>query len=124
MTSPGTALEYVVQAGQRIRMSADGWNSVSLPALAGCEATLAESASGLRDAIASLGLSGIDGETARLLREQVFQLKRNVTRLERLAGTSAAFLRGAPDSAQDASEYRPGGELRFAPQHESAGIQA
>jgi hypothetical protein len=110
MTSEQDALGRIVLAERRVREAADEWNAVDLSAIGQCISALECSVADLSDATEILKVSST--ATGSVIRSKVRQLKKEVSRLERLVDASSAFLRGAPGSGADASTvYQAGGSV-------------
>jgi hypothetical protein len=123
MTPGHKATERIRQAERRVRAVADGWNSVNLQAIGNCVSALECSAADLSHGIEILRSSPATGGSP--FRQDLLDLKRTITRLQRLVDSSAAFLRSAPGLASgDAGVYQAGGSIRYlAPPPVTPGFQ-
>jgi hypothetical protein len=108
-TSGQDALGRIVLAERRVREAADQWNAVDLSALGHCISVLESSAADLSDATEILKISST--ATGSVIRSKVRELKKAVSRLERLVDASSAFLRGAPGPGGDDTRYQAGGSV-------------
>jgi hypothetical protein len=110
MISEQDALGRIVLAERRVREVADQWNAVDLSAVGNCISVLEYSAADLSDATEILKISST--ATANVIRSKVHELKKALSRLERLVDASSAFLRGAPGSGGDDPQvYQAGGSV-------------
>ncbi len=110
MISGQDALGRIALAEQRVREAADQWNAVDIAAIGHCVSTLECSAMDLNDAAEIL--KGSSMETGNVIRSKVRDLKKAISRLERLVDASAAFLRGAPGLGSDETGlYQAGGSV-------------
>ena len=110
MTSEQEALSRIVLAERRVREAADHWNAVDLSVIGDCIIALESSAVDLSNATEILKISST--AKGNVIRSKVRDLKKSVSRLERLVDASAAFLRGAPGPGSDDSRlYRAGGSV-------------
>jgi hypothetical protein len=99
-------IDRVRKAGNLVAKAAERWNAGNPAVVEECVATLEESAAELRAVMTTvMGRT----ESLRGLRNEIFQIKERVVRMERLSQLAAAFLRGGSVAAGGSPLYLAGG---------------
>jgi hypothetical protein len=98
--------DRIRKAGNLVSKAAERWNAGSPVVVEECAATLEETVAELH-AVMATAMGRPD--SLRGLRNEIFRIKEEVARMERLSHLAAAFLGGGSEAAGGSPLYRAGG---------------